>query len=187
MWLSLDHRLSSAIASHPLCSELRDPSLLAPLLSLAGSGLLWFPLAVGAVVVPVRLLPRSLVCVSRSALPVLLGVDLVLVGVCKGLVRRRRPSGPLALDVLSDRYSFPSGHASRAAALATVCCLSPSLGWGVSALAVCLAFFVGLARIVKRRHYIGDVLAGFILGASGRCMVHFRALSLSLPLLYLYV
>ena len=168
MWSSFDHRLSSAVVSHPLCSALRAPSPLAPILSLAGSGLLWFPLAVGALVVPVRALPSSLVCVSRSVLPALLVLDLVLVGVCKAVVRRQRPSGPLALDVLSDCYSFPSGHASRAAALAAVCCLSSSLSRAVAALAVCLALFIGLARVAKRRHYVGDVVAGFIVGAAGK-------------------
>lgn len=60
-------------------------------------------------------------------------------------------------------WSFPSGHATTAFALAAV------LGWLWPRLAPLLylaALFGGLARVFFRDHYVIDVLAGAVLGAA---------------------
>ncbi len=59
------------------------------------------------------------------------------------------------------RYnSFPSGHTSTAFAIATV------LGkrYKAEKIAYILATFVGVSRIILRKHYPSDVLAGAIIG-----------------------
>ncbi|MBI4146358.1 phosphatase PAP2 family protein [Candidatus Woesearchaeota archaeon] len=61
-----------------------------------------------------------------------------------------------------DSGSFPSLHSMRAAVLATV------LGWyfanWLSVLFGVLAVAVGVSRVVQKRHFIRDVLAGLVLG-----------------------
>ena len=42
-------------------------------------------------------------------------LDIIIVGLIKNLTKRERPGkGPAGHDWGPDRYSFPSGHASRA-------------------------------------------------------------------------
>lgn len=90
-------------------------------------------------------------------------LDIIFVAVLKATVRRRRPTeDPYSLG--PDKYSFPSGHASRAVFI--LCFFTmlhpitifvwPSIGaWCVS---VCLS------RLILYRHHILDVLAGIFLG-----------------------
>jgi undecaprenyl-diphosphatase len=84
----------------------------------------------------------------------------------KHVVIRPRPSvlrpGLAALAHLPDRYSFPSGHACSAMALAVAITLVQPLA-GIPALAVALA--VGASRIYLRVHYVTDVVVGQLLGA----------------------
>ncbi|MBI5245447.1 MAG: phosphatase PAP2 family protein [Elusimicrobia bacterium] len=76
--------------------------------------------------------------------------------------RRERPDG-------SDHYSFPSGHASTAFALASVA--ASEWGWAAGAPAMGLAGFIGFTRMEKRKHYLSDVVFGMGLGiASGRAV-----------------
>lgn len=92
-------------------------------------------------------------------------IDLVIVGALKLAVRRPRPKEhDMVLTISLDEFSFPSGHATRAA-LVTVFLLSnfelPSwcasiiLAWSVS---VCLS------RILLSRHHASDVVCGVLLG-----------------------
>lgn len=81
----------------------------------------------------------------------------------KFLVRRRRPEGDWgAVYRNTDPHSFPSGHATRAALLATMgWLLGPDwLGWALTMWAP----FVSLARVTMGVHYLSDVLAGVIIG-----------------------
>ena len=85
----------------------------------------------------------------------------------KALVKRPRPPGPADAEAKMletwDPWSFPSGHASRAAALVGVLLpVLPTLGAFVAVLWV---FAIGLGRVALGRHYLGDVLAGWALGA----------------------
>ena len=89
------------------------------------------------------------------------------VQVLKRAVHRPRPcdaSGiPLALVDLPDPYSFPSGHAAAATAVATSISLThPALAPALLPLAILIA----RSRVTLRVHHTGDVIAGAILGAS---------------------
>jgi undecaprenyl-diphosphatase len=81
----------------------------------------------------------------------------------KLLFRRQRPEGNWgAIYRMTDPHSFPSGHAARAAMLATL-----SVGWGPPWLAVILlvwAPLVVLARVSMGVHFLVDVIAGAGLG-----------------------
>ncbi len=85
----------------------------------------------------------------------------------KTAVKRPRPPGPedaeAKLLATWDPWSFPSGHASRAAALVTVLLplLSPLGALG----AVLWVLMLGLGRVGLGRHYLSDVTAGWVLGA----------------------
>lgn len=98
---------------------------------------------------------------------VLIGLilDIILIAVLKSICRRRRPAVPNDMFVLGpDKYSFPSGHASRASLVVGIfICLYPvsKLLW-MPLIAWC--FSVCLSRIIIQRHYILDVFAGIIIG-----------------------
>jgi undecaprenyl-diphosphatase len=62
----------------------------------------------------------------------------------------------------TDPHSFPSGHASRAAAL-TLVVLARGLPWPGLALAV-WSLLVGFSRVALGVHYLLDVAAGYLLG-----------------------
>ena len=93
-------------------------------------------------------------------------IDLVIVASVKAFTRRRRPvyNNPDALTVSVDKFSFPSGHATRAI-MATLFFnfLYPlnfvfRLGlviWGPS---------VAVSRILLGRHHFLDVVAGVVFG-----------------------
>jgi undecaprenyl-diphosphatase len=89
--------------------------------------------------------------------------ELVTVGV-KMAVRRPRPPGTEGgVYRRMDPYSFPSGHAARAAML---CILSFLMGPPAAFFAI-LAWspFMVLSRIAIGIHYVFDVIAGAVMGA----------------------
>jgi len=92
-------------------------------------------------------------------------LDIVLVAVLKAVVRRRRPTANDDLFTMGpDKYSFPSGHASRAAFVVyfffhlwpiSLIYTPPLLAW---------SFSVCMSRLLMRRHHLLDVLVGIVLG-----------------------
>jgi presqualene diphosphate phosphatase len=94
-------------------------------------------------------------------------LDIVFVAVIKATTRRRRPADSAEGGMMMlgpDKFSFPSGHASRAVFLAcffihlwpvSVFFFAPLVAW---ATAVCIS------RVLLRRHHVLDVLAGVLLG-----------------------
>jgi len=124
-----------------------------------------------------------LVCVlaaviARSWAPVAVGVTagggigLVIV-VAKHLVGRQRPALPFAV-IPVDGFSFPSGHATGAAAVGVVCAwmlcrwvvhrwAAQVAVWAVTLTAVAL---IGFSRTYLGVHFVTDVLAGWMLGAA---------------------
>ncbi|KAH8408168.1 hypothetical protein KR222_005694, partial [Zaprionus bogoriensis] len=101
-------------------------------------------------------------------------LDIVVVALLKAFVRRRRPMP--ATDTLTigpDKFSFPSGHASRAFYVLVfftqlyplhIIFWMPITAWAVS---------VVISRLILKRHYVLDVLAG---AAIGICEALFLAL-----------
>jgi len=106
----------------------------------------------------------------RVGLAALLGTALshVLVQVLKRTVRRGRPADAhgvsLALIDLPDPFSFPSGHAAAAFAVAVP--VAAAHAW-LAPFALGLAGLVAVSRVALRVHWPGDALAGSILGALG--------------------
>lgn len=93
-------------------------------------------------------------------------LDIVFVAVIKAFTRRRRPVGNKNdnLTLGPDKYSFPSGHVSRAFFISYffinlyplhVMFVPPLMAW-------CLS--VSFSRILLRRHHVLDVVAGIMLG-----------------------
>jgi undecaprenyl-diphosphatase len=84
-------------------------------------------------------------------------------GILKWLFRRGRPEGGTVLPVFAlDRHSFPSGHATRTAALVVVLGTMLPLPW---ALGLALwALSVGVSRVALGAHHGSDVVAGWTLG-----------------------
>lgn len=83
---------------------------------------------------------------------------LVLVDLLKRIFRERRPDR-------SDRRSFPSGHSTSAWYLAA------SYNWNIFVTSWAVA--IGISRVVLKRHYIHDVLAGLVLGVSFAYLVKY--------------
>lgn len=125
----------------------------------------------------------ALVCLvatvrSRSWAPILVGlaggggIALVIV-VAKKSVGRRRP--PLPYAVMSeDGFSFPSGHATGAAAVgllsAWILCRWVVRQWpaqvAAHATVIGVVGLIGFSRCYLGVHYVADVLAGWLLGAA---------------------
>ena len=104
------------------------------------------------------------------AVGVMISTSLITTGV-KLLYGRDRPTWQDPVAKLASK-SFPSGHASSAAALAGVLIVvaamlvrKAALRRAVYAGAVLLALVVGLDRVFLGRHYPTDVIAGWLLGA----------------------
>lgn len=92
-------------------------------------------------------------------------LDIFLIAVIKAITRRRRPtSNDDSFTIGPDKYSFPSGHASRAMFIVyfffyvwpiSLVFAPPLLAW---------CFSVCTSRLLLRRHHIFDVLVGVFLG-----------------------
>ena len=92
----------------------------------------------------------------------------------KQAVRRPRPgSGRFLYGVGPDEHSFPSGHGVRCGVILT---WASALWPGAGKLAPLLILWIGWARIALNIHYIGDVVAGLVLGAGLSQIVRWRAL-----------
>lgn len=92
-------------------------------------------------------------------------LDIVIVALLKAYVRRRRPMPATDTLVIGpDKFSFPSGHATRAFYVLvfftklfplSIIFWMPITAWAVS---------VVLSRLILKRHYLLDVVAGSIIG-----------------------
>ena len=131
----------------------------------AGSGLLLGPVAVVAAVAFMR---RGRAGAALFVLAALVGSQ-VLDQLLKAGFRRTRPE----LDdpfLLLTTYSFPSGHAFNAAAmygaLALVLASASSRRTRVAILVAgaALTALVAASRVILGVHYLGDVIAGWLLG-----------------------
>ena len=96
----------------------------------------------------------------------------VLVGAVKFSVRRQRPRGAESALWSSmpryDRYSFPSGHAARAACIATIVSTADAR---LVLPGVLLTLVVAFARVAMGIHYLFDVVCGVFLGLSSAYLI----------------
>jgi len=97
-------------------------------------------------------------------LVLLLLIDALVVGLLKAVIARPRPEGVPRLEVPGDAsgdFAFPSGHASRAAAVSAYLTRRDwrwAALWGFTALIAYSRLYIGV-------HWPTDVLAGLFLGA----------------------
>lgn len=100
----------------------------------------------------------------RDALTIALVVlaAVMVTTVIKFVVRRQRPRPPGEFVSLQyDKYSFPSGHAARLAALFVIVgFFYPLFGWLLGV----VTLLVAAARVAVGIHYVTDVLVGLLVG-----------------------
>ncbi|MDP2876223.1 MAG: phosphatase PAP2 family protein [Holophaga sp.] len=116
---------------------------------------------------------------ADAALSMLIAQLVVTIPV-KYLAGRSRPiddQGPYHFKPLRGGFSFPSGHASRAFALATVLSEYADNPW-ISGLAYGGAALVGVSRLEQREHFVSDVVAGALIGTLSAKAVMLRHSSL---------
>jgi membrane-associated phospholipid phosphatase len=98
-----------------------------------------------------------------------------------GRVRPALAGNQTTFEPGSGNYSFPSGHATEAFAVASVIA-ARSPGWVVPTLAYTAASLVALDRINDRAHFPSDVAAGAAIGVVvGRFIVHRHERTLDAP------
>ncbi|KAK3932044.1 NTF2-related export protein [Frankliniella fusca] len=94
-------------------------------------------------------------------------VDIFVVALLKAVTRRRRPranQNDMFATVSVDKFSFPSGHATRACYIAHffTCVYGVSVVMGIPVILWAIA--VSLSRVLLRRHHVLDVTAGVFVG-----------------------
>ena len=161
---SMDERLLEAIF---VCHEQNKlPKVLYYLClfcELSGHGVLWF----GGVALAILLAPAEKPRLLSLYMLLLLVLDVVLVAPVKVAFKRPRPAVNRGKEIMFsvstvDSYAFPSGHASRAVAVAIF--VIPWLSHTASLLVLLWASCVCWTRIFLGRHHPSDVAAGVLAG-----------------------
>jgi undecaprenyl-diphosphatase len=154
---SIDQALTGPLTLPP---EQRISQLLALGLAHSGDSVIWGGLAVAAWFLGA---PQW----KTWALTTFIGLVLaeIVVIAIKMIIRRQRPPGTAGrIYRKADPYSFPSGHAARAAML---CLLAGQLAPPVAFIVIAAwSPFMVLSRIAIGIHYVFDVVAGVMLGCA---------------------
>ena len=95
-------------------------------------------------------------------------LDIVVVAILKAFTRRRRPAynvdDQYATVKMVDKFSFPSGHSTRAVMLATIVCFVQPLHLLLRLPVIVWAGLVSVSRVLLGRHHVLDVVAGVVIG-----------------------
>lgn len=93
-------------------------------------------------------------------------VDILVCSSVKAVFRRKRPeqNADDMLTISVDKYSFPSGHATRVAMCACFLISQFDLSPIVQSAIVVWAVVVCISRVMLGRHHVSDVLAGALIG-----------------------
>jgi len=92
----------------------------------------------------------------------------------QAITRRRRPSlnkDDMFVTVAVDKFSFPSGHATRAVALAVFFIHLYPLGLLIAPALIAWAAAVCVSRVLLYRHHVLDVAGGVALGLAESVLV----------------
>ena len=91
-------------------------------------------------------------------------MDVLIIAPLKAITRRRRPGKNDPFEIGPDKFSFPSGHASRCSYI--VCFFLHN--WPVHFMFIppllCWSVCVCISRILMRRHHLLDIGVGAMLG-----------------------
>ena len=90
-----------------------------------------------------------------------------MVGSLKAIVRRQRPAHnqeDMFGTISVDRFSFPSGHATRATTVACFIVVHFLSGTYLVYPLILWAVLVIASRVLLGRHYVSDVFVGVIIG-----------------------
>ena len=159
-----DHEISLQWA---ICARYNSPYLFLRKFVLAlefsGSGYVWIPYAI----IMIGLHYTSIYDAMKYILLFTgLMFDIAMIGTTKGLTRRSRPvvNHDDVLSIGPDKFSFPSGHTSRAVCLLFYF-LSTNFFQTIPAPVIIIWLsLVVLSRVVLGRHYVTDVIAGIFFG-----------------------
>lgn len=174
--IELDKRWSTYIYRKNINMGIARPILKA--LEISGDGVLWIP---GTVALWVGLAPLPPFFKLRwLLLNLMVGFlfDLILIGFLKSLFKRARPeyNRGMYLVLSADKWSFPSGHSSRACFIGSFLwlCLediwveiSGYVGVGVEVVVMVVVMWsitTSTSRVLLGRHFALDVMAGACLG-----------------------
>lgn len=163
--LQVDQLISSSLIQIAniirLSNENKVSRLLLLGLELSGHGIPW----IAGTLIAMLLYSTDIIfysCFKMFLFGLLL--ETCVVGIIKVIVRRRRPIAcidDMVATVPIDKFSFPSGHASRSFYVALFTILSaPSYA---SAMLI-WAFAISISRILMGRHYFTDVITGALIG-----------------------
>ncbi|GLJ14152.1 hypothetical protein SUGI_0227130 [Cryptomeria japonica] len=171
--------------------NMRVPRVFLKALEISGDEFLWIPVTAALWLAPFS--SPAIPKIRWVLLNLLIGFvfDLVVVVSLKSTIKRPRPEYNKGMHLVFsvDRWSFPSGHASRACFIGSYVCLCLQLleaqmpGFVVGNLSV--GFFravvilimvwsiaTSTSRILLGRHYLLDVIAGGCLGVLEALIVH---------------
>ncbi|XP_060810566.1 polyisoprenoid diphosphate/phosphate phosphohydrolase PLPP6 isoform X1 [Amyelois transitella] len=107
-------------------------------------------------------------------------LDIILVAVIKAFVRRRRPV-PMnkLMEVGPDKFSFPSGHTSRAVMISIILMYLDPISIFLYPPLIAWVTAVSVSRVLQERHYILDVIGGAGLGIIEGLLIYILWLSQS--------
>ncbi|KAF2364737.1 Phosphatidic acid phosphatase type 2/haloperoxidase [Trinorchestia longiramus] len=147
---------------------------------IAGNGLLWFFALAAISFYSADHHVRQIVVNLFIAML----VDVTVTSIIKSIARRRRPA-PLEADILTvhfiDKFSFPSGHSSRAALFTVLLTTQYDLNLVVEV--ILYTWFIGVCgcRFLMRRHFIGDIVCGIVIGKLEALFLVYTGLWLDVP------
>jgi presqualene diphosphate phosphatase len=95
-------------------------------------------------------------------------LDVIIVGIIKLTVRRTRPDyaeKQYSSNIPADKYSFPSGHASRCIFIAMAVFLFRSMCHRAVLLSTAVwAVATSMSRVLLGRHFLSDIVIGSMIG-----------------------